>query len=663
MQQMQQPPLPPPPNQMNMPIQYTPVHPHQMQHQPAPPNYIMQQQPPPPPSQQTMAMNQVVQPPMSHSVSPHPSTPNSISSSGPLPTQQSPHPIMSHSPHPGSVQMHPHMQPPNQQNSRPSSLGPPSMTNNIPPQSPHQFASIGEPPQMQNFYSSGPPPMMQQQPPPPAGIPQPQNTHPYHQPGPAPLPMHNPHMQPPMSMQQLHHPQQTMIHQRPPVPGHHPQNIHMHSAQFGRNSPYAQNMLQTELRIVEFNRRIQSRPILRQPGGPLPNHHYDESIWWEKFASEFFDDDATLTIRILEDKPFNYTIGRTLIPRFFRSYFDGGVSEFSINLRNVRETVNQPNLITLECDRAIITTTNNFRHPALSPGSGLVIQTEGNLCLDFVSNNFEPLLIRSWRFLTTDCRDFIDRSILTAMGYPNSLPVEPASRLGLTKSTVSYLKMCMIIEPMQDLMSQHKLTNLAPRECLRKILADKYKYRSPEDNRAPPNKRTRKRKTPGAAANLGTGTSKRSKANAAANAMASNPENVGPNNVVNNQSYGMNTNSVNTNANNINSNNNSNNVMISPGAANYNLTSQDVMVVGEPSMMGGEFGDDNERMITRLKNTQYEQPACTPMNSEESENAVMPMGDEKCLPNNGSSENSNAIDTNLEGHNIPHSKAERLLAI
>lgn len=27
---------------------------------------------------------------------------------------------------------------------------------------------------------------------------------------------------------------------------------------------------------------------------------------------------------------------------------------------------------------------------------------------------------------------------------------------------------------------------------------------------------------------------------------------------------------------------------------------QDVMVVGEPSLMGGEFGDEDERLITRL---------------------------------------------------------------
>lgn len=33
------------------------------------------------------------------------------------------------------------------------------------------------------------------------------------------------------------------------------------------------------------------------------------------------------------------------------------------------------------------------------------------------------------------------------------------------------------------------------------------------------------------------------------------------------------------------------------------------MVVGEPSLMGGEFGDEDERLITRLENTQFDASA------------------------------------------------------
>jgi len=50
---------------------------------------------------------------------------------------------------------------------------------------------------------------------------------------------------------------------------------------------------------------------------------------------------------------------------------------------------------------------------------------------------------------------------------------------------------------------------------------------------------------------------------------------------------------------------NANNSM-SPGPPNFSLASQDVMVVGEPSLMGGEFGDEDERLITRLENNQFD---------------------------------------------------------
>ena len=39
------------------------------------------------------------------------------------------------------------------------------------------------------------------------------------------------------------------------------------------------------------------------------------------------------------------------------------------------------------------------------------------------------------------------------------------------------------------------------------------------------------------------------------------------------------------------------------------------MVVGEPTLMGGEFGDEDERLITRLENQQFE-----PNGAEEEDN-------------------------------------------
>jgi len=41
------------------------------------------------------------------------------------------------------------------------------------------------------------------------------------------------------------------------------------------------------------------------------------------------------------------------------------------------------------------------------------------------------------------------------------------------------------------------------------------------------------------------------------------------------------------------------------------------MVVGEPSLMGGEFGDEDERLITRLENNQYDPSSSGPSNGME----------------------------------------------
>ena len=40
-----------------------------------------------------------------------------------------------------------------------------------------------------------------------------------------------------------------------------------------------------------------------------------------------------------------------------------------------------------------------------------------------------------------------------------------------------------------------------------------------------------------------------------------------------------------------------------------NCITGDVMVVGEPTLMGGEFGDEDERLITRLENSQFDAAA------------------------------------------------------
>lgn len=369
----------------------------------------------------------------------------------------------------------------------------------------------------------------------------------------------------------------------PPPPSHPPSGCMpphpgVHHANQDRGSPFYQHIPQSEFRIIELNKRLQDRPRAGGPSSPLPLiGSSDESDWWERFACDFFDDESTLSIRIPgEDKPIVYTIKRPLIPRFFKSYFDGGVTDLSIKLRNIREAQHHSSLVTLDCDQADIVTKNIFKHPVTSVLTYVVVHTEGHLSLEFVGNSFDSLVIRSWRFYANQCHEYIDRSMTN--GLPSAFLVEPVTRFGLTKSTVAYLKMCMIMEPMQDLMIHHRQTKLDPRSCLKHLLQDRYQIKTIESDRAQPNKR-RKRKTP--AATGGATTNKKSKANV--NVMNGGNAIVG----------GMNAGLLPAGD-------------VCMGIPNMPLASQDVLVVGEPSMLGADFGDENERRITRLENNQYD---------------------------------------------------------
>uniref|UniRef100_A0A9L0R2B6 LIM domain binding 2 n=1 Tax=Equus caballus TaxID=9796 RepID=A0A9L0R2B6_HORSE len=69
-----------------------------------------------------------------------------------------------------------------------------------------------------------------------------------------------------------------------------------YSSPFGpfyrRHTPY---MVQPEYRIYEMNKRLQSRT------------EDSDNLWWDAFATEFFEDDATLTLSFcLEDGPKRY---------------------------------------------------------------------------------------------------------------------------------------------------------------------------------------------------------------------------------------------------------------------------------------------------------------------------------------------------------------------
>ncbi|XP_015199472.1 LIM domain-binding protein 2 isoform X6 [Lepisosteus oculatus] len=296
-----------------------------------------------------------------------------------------------------------------------------------------------------------------------------------------------------------------------------------YSSPFGpfyrRHTPY---MVQPEYRIYEMNKRLQSRT------------EESDNLWWDAFATEFFEDDATLTLSFcLEDGPKRYTIGRTLIPRYFSTVFEGGVTDLYYILKHSKESFHNSS-ITVDCDQCTMVTQH---------GKPMFTKAQDPQVLEQLSKNI--------------------------------------TRMGLTNFTLNYLRLCVILEPMQELMSRHKTYNLSPRDCLKTCLFQKWQRMVAPPAGHPQNFKTEifptnhKKAEP----TRQTTTKRRKRKNSASSASNS---------------------SVGNNA-------NSNSKKRSP-ASNFSLSSQvpDVMVVGEPTLMGGEFGDEDERLITRLENTQYD---------------------------------------------------------
>ncbi|XP_046576585.1 LIM domain-binding protein 2-like isoform X1 [Haliotis rubra] len=221
---------------------------------------------------------------------------------------------------------------------------------------------------------------------------------------------------------------------------------------YRRPTPY---MGQPDYRIYELNKRLQQRT------------EDSDNLWWDAFATEFFEDDATLTLTFcLEDGPKRYTIGRTLIPRYFRSIFEGGVTDLYYVLKHPKESFHNTT-ITLDCDQAMMVTQHG------KPMFTNVI-TEGRLVLEFT---FDDLMrIRSWHFAIRQHRELIPRSVIAMQQDPAMVEQlsKNITRQGLTNYTLNFLRLCVILEPMQELMSRHKAYGLNPRDCLKTTLFQKW---------------------------------------------------------------------------------------------------------------------------------------------------------------------------------------------
>ncbi|CAF1272309.1 unnamed protein product [Rotaria sordida] len=349
-----------------------------------------------------------------------------------------------------------------------------------------------------------------------------------------------------------------------------------------------------EYRLHDLNKRLSMRT------------EECDSQWWDAFVNEFFEDDATLTISIcLEDGPKRFSISRILIPRFFRTLFEGGVNEVYFQLKQTKEIFHSPT-ISLDCEQASMVTC--FGKP-----SHIKVCTEGHLILEYT---FDDLMrIKSWHFAIKQFRELIPRSIV-AIPTDNPSYLDQLSknltRSGLTSVMLNFLRLCEILEPMQELMSRHKATTFSPRDCLKTILHQRWSKTCSEfplspsfpttlpcqtvlvsDSR-PPAKPRRKRKATAAANNANTPGNNN-------NTNTPNPMPTAKDTNINHCTISTPTKKRSPAANTTYS-------QPVQGTITPNINSMpgDVMIVGEPSLMGGEMDDEDERYITRLENTQYD---------------------------------------------------------
>ena len=119
-------------------------------------------------------------------------------------------------------------------------------------------------------------------------------------------------------------------------------------------------------------------------------------------------------------------VGRTLIPRFFRSIFEGGVTDLHWELRHTKESFHQA-VVSLDCDQATMVTQHGkpmfTKVCYLSSDCDMIKQrslqvyTEGRLIVEF---NFDDLMrIRSWHFAIRNHRELIPRSVIAMQVKPH----------------------------------------------------------------------------------------------------------------------------------------------------------------------------------------------------------------------------------------------------
>ncbi|KAI6188084.1 LIM interaction domain (LID) domain-containing protein [Aphelenchoides besseyi] len=356
-----------------------------------------------------------------------------------------------------------------------------------------------------------------------------------------------------------------------------------------------------EARFQEMNHRISAffhnRTILSEN---------DVHQWFDAFSYEFFDDKAAITITMPDRVPESkYFLNRTLIPRFFRSLVENGVSSMMFLCSPAHEyAASNGNMIfpALSCETFEL-------HSILEITTRVKVRAAGRVFIEFTPyDEVFGYRIKNWIMQLHTAEETCQISEEEMDSETLRQKRQGFTICGLPLGTIGFLKMCTVIVPMQRLMLWCKESmnqNVKPKEALKAVVFEDFNRRNrqpmpnpavgiingghgavlPEETTTkakPQRKRTRKNannNTNGTAS--ASGGSKKTKANANANPMSNGPPMSST--MANQSSFPVNPN------------------------FNHMGYTHEVLVVSEPSLMGNEFGESDERAISRVENAQYDQ--------------------------------------------------------
>jgi LIM domain-binding protein 2 len=99
---------------------------------------------------------------------------------------------------------------------------------------------------------------------------------------------------------------------------------------------------------------------------------------------------------------------------------------------------------------------------------------EGHLIADFVYN--DQMRIKNWIYTIRKPIELIPRSTIAIQ--QDQLMIEKLSKnitySGLTREIMNFLRLCAILDPMQEIMSRSKSYGLSPRDSLKSVLHNKW---------------------------------------------------------------------------------------------------------------------------------------------------------------------------------------------